>query len=119
MRVTYQIQFRARVTVATGPYTTGRLAASITTEIENSTNGVRGKVGSRLRYAASVQSGARRHKIYPHHPPDHLKFYWHKVGRVVYLTSVNHPGQKGKHYLTHSLAEIARLNHMRYVIYER
>lgn len=118
-RVTYQIQFRARVTVLTGPYTTGKLAASITSDIVTTPNGVRGRVGSRLIYAASVQSGARRHKIYPHNPPYHLKFFWRKVGHTVWLKSVNHPGQKGKHYLTAPLAEIARINHMRYVIYER
>lgn len=118
-KVTREIQFRARVTVATGPYTTGRLARSINAEVREVPNGVRGRVGSKLVYAASVQSGAKAHPIYPHMPPYLLKFYWRKVGRVVMFVAVNHPGQRGKHYLTNSLAEIARLNNMRYVIYER
>lgn len=116
--VVYAIQFRAKVTASVGPYTTGRLAKSITTEIVNVPTGVRGRVGSRLKYAASAQSGAKRHKIYPHNPPYALKFFWRKVGHVVILGSVNHPGQRGKHYLTEPLKEIARRHRMRYVIYE-
>lgn len=118
-KVTYEIQFRARVTLLVGPYTTGNLARSLTRETRETATGVRGRVGSKLGYAASVQSGARRHIILPHNPPYHLRFFWRKVGTVVYFTSVNHPGQKGKHYLTLALAEIARLNGMRYIIYER
>jgi hypothetical protein len=38
---------------------------------------------------------------------------------MVYFRSVNHPGQPGKHYLTNSLAEIARRHRMRYIVFER
>lgn len=116
--VTRDIQFRARLRVSYGPYTTGRLAKSIYREVIDVPTGVRGRVGSQLGYAASVNSGAERHKIYPHRPPHLLKFYWRKVGHVVYFPSVNHPGQPGKHYLTDSLAEIARRHRIRYFITE-
>lgn len=117
-RVVRQIQFRAKVTASLGPYATGNLAKSIFTEVTNVPTGVRGRVGSKLRYAASVQSGAEAHLILPHYPPNALKFYWRKVGHTVILPYVNHPGQKGKHYLTEPLKEIARVNGMRYVVYE-
>lgn len=117
-QVVYEIQFRAKITASVGPYVTGRLAKSITTEVINVPTGVRGRVGSKLSYAASAQSGAKRHRIVPHLPPSALRFFWRKVGHVVYFSSVNHPGQKGKHYLTEPLREIARRHRMRYVIYE-
>jgi|SoiMetStandDraft_2_1073263.scaffolds.fasta_scaffold00898_5 hypothetical protein len=113
-----EIQFRAKVTASTGPYTTGRLAQSINTEVIPVPTGVRGRVGSNLKYAASVQGGAGAHKIYPHRPPSALRFYWRKVGHVVYFYSVNHPGQPGKHYLTDSLKEIARRHRMRYIVFD-
>lgn len=118
-RVTRQIEFRAKVMASLGPYTTGRLARSITREITNVPNGVRGRVGSDLPYAASAQDGAAPHIILPHRPPWALRFYWRKVGHTVMFKKVNHPGQPGKHYLTEPLKEIARLNGMRYVVYDR
>lgn len=117
-RVVRQIQFRAKITASVGPYVTGNLAKSIETEVRNIPGGVRGRVGSRLGYAASAQSGAEAHVIRPHRPPMALRFYWRKVGHVVYFSKVNHPGQAGKHYLTEPLKEIARLNGMRYVVHE-
>lgn len=117
-QVCREIEFRAKVTTAVGPYTTGRLARSIFSETFDVPDGAMGRVGSWFLYAASVQSGAKRHRIVPHRPPMFLKFYWRKVGRVVYLEKVNHPGQPGKHYLTDSLKEVARRHRMRYVVHE-
>jgi hypothetical protein len=118
-RVTRQIEFRAKISASLGPYATGRLAHSISREVTNVPNGVRGRVGSPLRYAASAQDGAEAHIILPHRPPWALRFFWRKVGHVVMFKKVNHPGQPGKHYLTEPLKEIARLNGMRYVVYDR
>jgi hypothetical protein len=95
-----------------GPYTTGHLATRGRKEITFRPGQVEGRVTFRAPYARSVNSGARPHVILPHgdYP---LRFFWRKVGREVKLLYVNHPGQKGKHYLTHALEVAARRNNFR------
>lgn len=44
--------------------------------------------------AATTNSGARPHVIRARRAKM-MRFYWPKVGRVVYFRSVNHPGNKG------------------------
>lgn len=66
------------------------------------------QVGSEGDGAAFLQSGAKRHKIFPR-GPYRLKFFWDKVGRVVYPASVKHPGMKKDPWLTSSLATVARM----------
>ncbi len=103
-----------------GPYTHGHLAMGLRTKIEIVPNGVRGKVyidGAIYPYAKAVEGGADPHIIRPHLPRRYLRFYWRKVGHVVYLKSVNHPGQKGKAYLRGPLARVAVRHGMRVIIY--
>lgn len=88
----------------------GALRASLGTDITHRGYVVRGKVGSKLRYAHVVHNGAKRHKIRAKHAPM-LSFYWDKApawmvtktgpyaGKVRFK-SVNHPGMKGNRYLT-------------------
>jgi hypothetical protein len=105
----------ARARAARGPYATGKLAASIRIRGPYVLfDSVRAQVGSPLRYAASVERGAERHVILPHGPYP-LRFYWRKVGRVVRLSKVRHPGQKAKHYLLDSLREVAHARGMRII----
>lgn len=121
-----EIRIRARITASHGPYTTGRLAQSINIDgpyIE--INRVRGSVGSSLRYAELVNSGAGLHGplgskylIRPRPPKRYLRFYWRRMGRTVALTQVRHPGQQGKRYLTDALREVARRHNLRVVIRE-
>lgn len=47
--------------------------------------------------------GAQPHSIDPRNPGGWLKFYWPKVGEVVYLRHVDHPGTKGSKFLTSPL----------------
>lgn len=115
-----EIQFQARLHVVFGPYTTGNLARSIRTRGPFMDLGmVSGSVGSDLSYAAAVESGAGlwgpRHSKYLIRPvawSGHLRFYWRKVGKVVTLPYVNHPGQRGKGYLHQAAQSVARRHRM-------
>lgn len=50
-----------------------------------------------LVQAKTTNTGARRHVIRPRSAKT-LRFYWPKVGRVVYPLSVRHPGNKGSRW---------------------
>lgn len=116
--VLYEIEFAARAKVYHGPYTTQTLVLSIHSEGPYLTpDGITGRVGSSLPYAAAVHHGARPHMIFPH-GNYRLRFYWRRAGRRVAFWSVSHPGQPGKHYLTYQLREIARRHNMRVVTHD-
>lgn len=120
-----QIAFQAKLHVAFGPYTTGNLARSIRARGPFIRFGrVAGEVGSELNYAAAVEGGAGlygpRMSKYPIRPRNakRLRFYWRKVGRVVSLPIVHHPGQRGKNYLLRAAESVARRHNMIIVIHE-
>lgn len=71
-------------------------------------NRIRGLCGTRVKYAMPIHEGARAHTIRPRNPDGVLRFYWARVGYVVYLKRVNHPGVGGTPFLTSSLADVAR-----------
>lgn len=96
----------AKQIAGTGPYVTGRLAASIHSQVIDTPKGVSGAMGSRLHYAKASNSGAKKHIIRPQGPWP-LKFYWRQVGRVVSLHIVHHPGYRGKLWLIRPFFEIA------------
>jgi hypothetical protein len=102
-----EVEFRAKAITQVGPYTTGRLSLSIKQEpIVVRGDTLTGDVGTKLPYAASVHNGATPHLITPR-GPYMLKFFWRKVGHVVRLPYVNHPGQKGKQFLVGPLLQVA------------
>lgn len=142
-RVMLETELGAKAITATGPYTTGELSRSIHGEgpvVRGPI--VSGAVGSRLSYAKLVHNGSGLHgphhkaySIFPKGAPHvyrfgsrkkpQLKFYWRKVGRVVYMPhipgsagtiGVSHPGQRGKHYLTEPMRESARRHRFRVFI---
>lgn len=125
-KVLRELEFQARLHVATGPYTMGNLAHSIRSHgpfIE--ANGrVTGSVGSDLAYAASVEAGSGlwgpKHAKYPIYPvrKKMLRFYWRKVGKVVVLPKVSHPGQRGKGYLKRAAESVGRRHNMLVIIRE-
>jgi hypothetical protein len=124
-QVLREIQFQARLHVAVGPYTTGHLARSIhSTGPFFEFGRVGGTVGSDLPYAAAVESGSGLHgpsrSKYTIRPvrARHLRFYWRKVGRVVTLPKVRHPGQRGKQYLLKAAQSVARRHNMLLIIRE-
>jgi hypothetical protein len=106
-RVLDDTEIGARARLLAGPYTKGHLATRGRKEVEILPGQILGRVIFRAPYAKSVNSGARPHLILPHgdYP---LRFFWRKVGREVRLLYVNHPGQKGKGYLTEALEVAAR-----------
>lgn len=119
--MTTECQIVARRYIVFGPFTTGRLAASMYTHVEKTTNGHQGTFGSRLKYASSVNDGAKRHIIRPRAVSfghglygggpfrgGKLHFYWHRHGVWVTARKVNHPGQRGKHFLQNALISVAR-----------
>jgi hypothetical protein len=109
----------ARRNVMWGKYTrTGRLAQSIYGTLRTTPEGFVGRVGSRLSYAASVEGGARRHYIKPRDANGWLVFFWEREGRVVKTKRVNHPGQRGKHYLRDALIRVGARRGFRVVIHD-
>lgn len=134
-RVMNEVQEGARAIVSRGPYVTGRLASSIEKQgpfVSGST--VTGRVGTTLDYALAVHNGAEVHDIFPtaarqfyrfgDRSRPQLKFFWRRIGKVVYLPHIpgapsrigrSHPGQKGKFFLTRPLAEAAIRHNMRVV----
>jgi hypothetical protein len=135
-RVLTEAQVAAKINAAVGEYSKGNLARSIYKSgplVEGST--VRGSIGSRLSYAASVERGAPVHNIFPKGAPHvyrfgrkrrpMLKFTWR--GRTVFMNQIpggpgtvgrSHPGQRGKHYLARALVEVALRNRLRVIIYD-
>jgi hypothetical protein len=85
---------------------TGALARSITVGKRGRwARGIQVDVGanagvgsSRTGYSVWNDQGVTPHKIYPRKPGGMLIFYWAKVGRVVHLPSVSHPGNKAYHW---------------------
>jgi hypothetical protein len=133
-KVLREIRLQARIAVSHGPYTTGRLAASIKdkgpfVDAER----IHGSVGTDLSYSRVVERGSGlygpTHSKYTIRPrPSQglgdprgrrfMKFYWRRVGRVVYLEKVRHPGQRGKHFLLNAARIAARRYNMLFISHE-
>lgn len=71
----------------------GRWARGIQVDVGANAGVGRGRTG----YAVWNDQGTLPHSIYPRRAPQ-LVFYWAKVGRVVHLNSVRHPGNKAYHW---------------------
>lgn len=112
------LEFRARNSAGistpnpTRPTPGGALRMSIRTEIKpiNKPGTLEATVGSNRPYAAAHHEGAKRHKIVPRasNPSGLLRFWWGRVGAIVYRKSVNHPGNRPNPYLTRWLREAVR-----------
>lgn len=55
-----------------------------------------------------VENPTRPHRIQATHS-DFLVFYWQRIGRVVFMPRVHHPGTKGKLYLARLSQQYAEL----------
>jgi hypothetical protein len=94
----------------------GRLAQSITVGGRSRwARGIQIDVGAnagvgraRTGYAVWNDQGTLPHSIYPRRAPQ-LVFYWAKVGRVVHLNSVRHPGNKAYHWAERGLRTAMRI----------
>lgn len=111
--VTTKIQLTAKAMV---PVKTGLLRLMIVKTKSRSPLRVSHRVGSRVNYSLMIHRGARPHEIVPRRKGGRLVFFWRKVGRVVSLPSVNHPGFQGTNYLTAPLVAHATAAGFRVVI---
>jgi hypothetical protein len=118
-KVIRDIELDARFRAASGPFWTGRLASSI----QHRGPTVQGtkivaSVGSKLKYAASVEAGADAHPISARGDYN-LKFFWHKKATWMSIPAVNHPGQRGKEFLRGPMKRAALKFGMHYITYSR
>lgn len=97
--VTRAVERDARRTVQKASGTTRNL---IRRSVRESTRGVRGVVDSPGRLSRLLHDGSPPHPIpldlYPGRKL--LRFYWDKVGAIVYFHQVSHPGFEGSRFLT-------------------
>ncbi len=113
---TAAVNRRARRNAPGGPYSTGRLKASIHWSVQTAGWNVRGVSGTDLIYAMSVHDGQPARRIVAKRAP-HLVFYWRRVGRVVRRFSVNHPGTAPQPFLVQALRTEAPKFGFKVVIY--
>ena len=79
---------------------TGKLQKSLRINRERAARGQFVKVGSKLNYALAHHEGSRPHIITPTRAQ---VMVFNKGSRVIYATSVRHPGTKANRYLTDNL----------------
>lgn len=99
------------------PVLTGALRTSLTMSVTHLSLRVTRRVGTRLNYAYLVHGGAKAHRITPRSPNGRLVFFWKKVGRVVSLKQVNHPGFKGVPYLQRPLVAYGTARRFKVIIF--
>jgi len=81
------------------PKKTGRLVARIHWTRKVYVTGIGFLAGSSAPYTLYPDQGTRPHRITPRNPDGMLVFFWPKVGQVVRLRAVNHPGSTGQRFL--------------------
>ena len=94
------------------PVKTGKLRANIRPAPFRMTGPYKGEGGievdtKAVPYAGYVMYGTRPHRIVARNAPA-LRFFWPKVGRVVFFKSVNHPGTKANRFMERALNRAAR-----------
>jgi len=90
----------------------GALKASIHTDRKPATpSQLEARVGSNRPYAlwhhqpTGIYGGRGKYPIRPRRPGGRLRFWWAKMGQIVYLRRVNHPGSRSNPFLTRWLRE--------------
>ena len=104
-RLALETTFRQR---ALANKKTGKLMASLHVIKKTMSKGIAFDAGSTVHYALFMEEGTRPHKISAK-GGGYLKFFWPKVGKVVYFHSVNHPGTKPYHFLINGLERALRM----------
>lgn len=79
----------ARSLTGTAPTRTGALRRAITVR----PSGLRAAVDVNVPYATFLTEGTRPHPIVARRASV-LRFFWGRIGKVVYFRRVNHPGTK-------------------------
>lgn len=100
--------------------TGARLRSSLQSEGPKVTTSlISGRVGSRLKYAATVSKGSKPHEIRARRKKT-LKFYWNRVNRTVYPVRVFHPGRRRPdRYMTRALRVVGFINRFKVKITDR
>lgn len=96
------LQYRAR---GSAGKKTGELVRRMEIQRKVIRQGLEGKVGSPVRYAAAHHEGAKPHVILPK-KGKYLRFA--VGGRIVFTTRVNHPGNRPNPFLARWLREAVR-----------
>jgi hypothetical protein len=112
------LEFRARMSAGMSTPTPtslgvpGALKASMRTEKKPATpSQLEAKVGSSRPYAlwhhqgTGVHGGKGKYPITPRRKGGLLRFWWARVGSIVYARRVMHPGSRSNPYLTRWLRE--------------
>lgn len=118
-KVTKEIVALAKIE-ARGPYSTGHLASTIGQRVWVVGSTVRAEITVGAWYATIAHNGARPHPIHPIDPNGYMRFFWRKVGHVVYFKRPHirrHPGYAGKHYLSGPAERVGRRNRFIVVTY--
>lgn len=94
------------------PVKTGHLRANIKPAPFVMTGPFKGEGGVEIDkrvvpYAGFVMYGTRPHVIRARRARA-LRFFWPKIGRVVFFKSVNHPGTKANRFLERAMNQAAR-----------
>lgn len=95
-----EIVWRAKLIA---PKRTGAMAAGIHWTPGRNRMGLTATIGTPARYAAIMELGSRPHEILPKRTGGLLVFFWPKVGHVVHLPRVWHPGTRAYLFLTKAL----------------
>lgn len=95
-RLAKEMVYRQRVL---SPKDTRAMAASMEWNKKAYSRGIAFEAGSPKSYALFANNGTAPHPITPKSSGGMLVFYWAKVGHVVHLKSVKHPGTQPTHFL--------------------
>lgn len=89
-------------------YATGVLAAGHVSRVTMDGGTPEGRIIALPKHAVFVVKGTRPHIIRPKNPSGRLRFFWHRVGRVVYPRVVHHPGTAANNYMLRGLERAFR-----------
>lgn len=85
-------------------YATGELARSIKMTVNaDGVSDVEAIVSVGVEHAKFVIGGTRPHMIFPKTPGKKLRFFWHRMGKIVYFPFVHHPGTIANDFMSRGL----------------
>ena len=101
------VESQAKLNASGGPpgpkVQTGRLRASITTQLDRDERGLVVRVGTNVEYARYVEEGTPPHRIQARRKK---ALHWKGARHPVF--AVNHPGTRARPYLRPALEAVAR-----------
>ena len=89
-------------------YATGEMASTIGSRVTMTDRTPEGRVRVGTDHALFVIKGTRPHIIRPTTPGGRLRFFWHRVGHVVYAKVVHHPGTAANNFMWRAMERTFR-----------